>query len=86
MLPGLIRIIFYGLIALIIYQLLSFFQRISRLGRSPQPPKQVSGMMVKDEICDTYLPKEDAIKEIYQGKEFFFCSKECRQKFLETKH
>jgi len=41
--------------------------------------------MVKDEICNTYLPKEDAIKEIYQGKEYYFCSKECQQKFLESK-
>lgn len=41
--------------------------------------------MVKDEICNTYLPKEDAIKEIYQGKELYFCSKECQQKFLESK-
>jgi len=41
--------------------------------------------MVKDEICNTYLPKEDAIKEVYQGKEYYFCSNECRQKFLEQK-
>lgn len=39
--------------------------------------------MVKDEMCNTYLPQEDAIKEIYEGKEYYFCSKECKQKFLE---
>ena len=42
-------------------------------------------MMVKDEICNTYLPQEDAIKELKEGKEYFFCSKECHQKFLESK-
>jgi YHS domain-containing protein len=41
--------------------------------------------MVKDEVCNTYLPKEDAIRENIGGKEYFFCSKECRQKFLEQK-
>jgi YHS domain-containing protein len=39
--------------------------------------------MVKDEMCNTYLPQEDAIKEIYEGKEYYLCSKECQQKFLE---
>jgi len=41
--------------------------------------------MIKDEICNTYLPKEDAVKEIHEGKEYFFCSQECRRKFLESK-
>jgi YHS domain-containing protein len=41
--------------------------------------------MVKDETCNTYLPKDEAIREMYQGQEFFFCSEECRQKFLQTK-
>jgi YHS domain-containing protein len=39
--------------------------------------------MVKDEMCNTYLPQEDAIKEIYEGKEYYFCSKECKKKYLE---
>ena len=42
--------------------------------------------MVKDEICNTYLPKEEAIAAKFDGKEYFFCSKECHQKFLEQKN
>jgi YHS domain-containing protein len=41
--------------------------------------------MVKDEACNIYLPKEDAIREIIDGKEHFFCSHECRKKFLEQR-
>jgi len=41
--------------------------------------------MVKDEVCNTYLPREDAIRENWDGKEFFFCSPECRGKFLEQR-
>jgi YHS domain-containing protein len=41
--------------------------------------------MVKDEFCNTYLPKEDAIREVNKGKEYYFCSQKCRQKFLEQK-
>lgn len=51
--------------------------------KAVKPPRRPSGMMVKDEMCNTYLPKEDAIKEIFEGKEYYFCSNNCRHKFLE---
>ncbi len=41
--------------------------------------------MIKDDFCNTYLPKENAIREVYERKEYYFCSSECRQKFLEQK-
>jgi len=85
MLSGLFRILLYGLLAYIIYLFIRFYQAIKRSSKTPRFSKHPSGVMVKDEICNTYLPKEDAIKEIYEGKEHYFCSNECRQKFLETK-
>jgi YHS domain-containing protein len=41
--------------------------------------------MVKDEACLTYVPKEDALREVIDGREYFFCSKECRKKFLSDR-
>jgi len=83
MLLALIKIVLYGILAYIIYHLVRFFRVLSKAKKSSQPLKHPSGIMVKDEICNTYLPKEDALKETYQGKEYYFCSNECRQKFLE---
>lgn len=80
---GILKIILYALLAYIVYLLFRFFRALSKGSRSPRTSKLASGIMVKDKICNTYLPKEDAIKEVYEGKEYFFCSKECRQKFLE---
>jgi len=80
-----IKIILYGFLIYIIYLLVRFFRTLSRVHKTHQAPKQASGMMVKDDVCNTYLPKEDAFKEIHQGKEYFFCSNTCRQKFLEQK-
>ncbi|MGB8951458.1 MAG: YHS domain-containing protein [Candidatus Aminicenantales bacterium] len=81
-----IKLIFYFLLAYLIYQVIRFFQSLSRRSPRPQNPRpRLSGMMVKDQICNTYLPKEEAIREVFDGKEYFFCSKECRQKFLETR-
>jgi YHS domain-containing protein len=39
--------------------------------------------MVKDETCNTYLSREEAIVEKVGGKDFYFCSQECRLRFLE---
>jgi len=71
------------LIAYVIYLAYRFFKKL--ITRTPPPPHKpsLSGMMVKDEICNTYVPKEEAIREVFTGKEYFFCSKECRTKFLE---
>lgn len=85
MLRGLFRLILYAFLAYIIYLLIRFFRNLNKRSKSFGPTKRLSGMMVKDETCNTYLPKEDAIREIIEGKEYYFCSKECRQKFLEKR-
>jgi YHS domain-containing protein len=41
--------------------------------------------MVKDEVCNTYLPRDEAILEKTNGEEHYFCSQECRRKFLEQR-
>ena len=85
--PGLIKIVFYAFVAYLVFQIPRFFQAINKRSKSPssQSKKQLSGLMVQDDVCKTYLPKEEAIKEIHEGQEYFFCSQECQRKFLETK-
>ncbi len=86
MAQGFLRFILYALLAYIIYKFIQLYQVLTRKGGQRRQAKPTSGLMVKDEVCNTYLPKEDALKEIAEGKEYFFCSKECRQKFLESKN
>jgi len=85
MLQGFLRIILYALLAYIVFKFIHLYQKISQRSAAPHRPKKQSGLMVKDDVCNTYLPREEAIKEIVEGKEYFFCSKECRVKFLESK-
>jgi YHS domain-containing protein len=40
------------------------------------------GRMVKDEICGTYIPVKEAIREKRGGETRYFCSSECRDKYL----
>jgi YHS domain-containing protein len=39
--------------------------------------------MVQDPFCKTYIPKRESIKRRIGGKDFFFCNKECADKFEE---
>ncbi len=75
----------YGLLAYIIYIIVRFFSAINKPRNPVRPKQKTSGVMVKDESCNTYLPKDEAIREMYQGQDYFFCSHACRKKFLESK-
>jgi len=79
------KIILYAFLAYIVYWLYRFFKAVNKGTQSRRVSKRQSGIMVKDEMCNTYLPKEDALKANYAGKDYYFCSNECRQKFLEQK-
>jgi len=39
--------------------------------------------MVRDRVCNTFLPRSRAIVEKTGGEEHFFCSDRCRRRFLE---
>jgi uncharacterized protein len=82
-----LRLISYIILAYVIYTIVRFFGSLARTFRPPARPSQprLSGTMVKDEACGTYVPKEGAIREVIDGEERYFCSKECRQKFLEER-
>ncbi len=40
----------------------------------------ISGHLVKDPVCGTYVAENTAIR----AKDAFFCSEECRQKYLAS--
>nr|HID59329.1 YHS domain-containing protein [Desulfobacterales bacterium] len=44
---------------------------------------KIDDVMVKDPFCQTYFPKRKGIKEMIHGTEYHFCSKACRDKFME---
>ena len=80
-----LKLLAYAIMAVVIFMILRFFSALNS-GQKRQPTlKKTSGVMVKDETCDTYLPKDEAIRELYQGQEHYFCSDACRKKFLESK-
>jgi YHS domain-containing protein len=88
MFEGILRLIYFAVwayFAFIVYRFVrNIWRRISRPAPKAAKPR-LSGVMVKDEACLTYVPKEDALREVIDGREYFFCSKECRKKFLSDR-
>lgn len=70
-----------------------FWRRLQRAalqqrGRGPGreatgAPGKASGHMVRDRICQTFLPEADALRVEKDGKAHFFCSTTCRDRFLQ---
>jgi len=42
---------------------------------------QIGENMIKDPVCNTYIPESEAVKKTVKGKTYFFCSNECADKF-----
>ena len=45
--------------------------------------REIDGEMVKDPICQTYIPKAIAIRKNINGEIHYFCGDECASKFSE---
>jgi len=44
---------------------------------------QMDDVMIKDPFCEIYFPKKDGVHLRTNGKDLYFCSTECRDKFVE---
>ncbi len=84
-------LVFFALCLLLYYLLKSYFRGKSgtgggrpgyQAGRSRNnSPTPVTDQLVKDPVCGVYCAKRDAFPLIWKGKAYYFCSKECRDKF-----
>ncbi len=44
----------------------------------------VDDIMIKDPFCETYFPKRTGVHLLVDGKDLYFCSTECRDKFVAS--
>ena len=79
---GFFRLIFYAVVAYVIYKFVMFVLAPRRRQRTGARTGGQSGVMVKDEVCNTYLPREDAVLETVDGIKHYFLFQACRGAFL----
>lgn len=74
------RLLIFALLAYLLYRLLRGVLAPSLKARKSESAGAIDEM-VKDPICQTYIPMRDSQRRVIEGKEYFFCSKECAEKF-----
>ncbi len=86
-----LKIIFLAIALYGAYRLIKFITEqdekpsVARSSQDSAPPSDLpEEETVYDEICLKYIPKSLALEYEHMGKKYYFCSGECRQKFLDT--
>ena len=46
---------------------------------------EIDDVMVKDPYCEVYFPKRNGVRIRHDGEELYFCSTQCRDRFLEER-
>lgn len=79
------RLLIYVLIFFIIYQIYKA-ARVSLSGPPPRDTRQdsdvITAELVEDPVCHAYCPKDDSLRAERGGRTYYFCSEECRKKFV----
>ena len=50
-----------------------------------EPANKIDDEMVKDPYCNVYFPKRNGVHLKVDGSDLFFCSTECRDKFIASR-
>jgi len=53
-------------------------------GQSPSNQVPLSGELKKDPACGTYIAAATSIHETVGGETFYFCSRQCRDKYVAS--
>ena len=79
-------LIFIGLIYLVYRFLKSWIASSASVTQtiSTKSVDSVDDVMIKDPYCNTYFPKRNGVPFTIDGEELFFCSKECRDKYIAS--
>ena len=76
------RFVVFIFLILILYSILHFLIKDmpSARKRRDSGPEE----LVQDPCCQTYIPKRSAMKKRVGGRDLYFCSQECLNRFLES--
>ncbi len=82
--------LFSLLITILIRSAYRFFQGViegvgGERGRGGRRGAQVTGRMVKDPVCGTYVVEGRALTAVRGGRTAWFCSPECQRMWLSGK-
>jgi YHS domain-containing protein len=75
-----LRFIYLIILVYLLYRLLKGFLQQGKEYQQ-KTKSDIIDEMVQDPVCKIYVPRREAFKKTFGGKEILFCSKECAEKF-----
>ena len=72
------------------YLIYAIIRKVAQsLGLWPKAPpiisrKQEPDVLVQDPVCQTFIPRKEALKVEKDGKVYFFCSEGCLKRFRRS--
>lgn len=75
-----LRFLFYVLLAYLLYRIIRWVIP-PILKENKGDSNGTVDVMVQDLSCQTYIPLREAKKKVIRGHTYYFCSKECLEKF-----
>ena len=78
MIPMLARLVRIVVVLLLMRFVLRFIASIVK-GYQDAEHRGRATEMVRDRVCDTFLPRARALVAVVAGREEYFCSRECRE-------
>lgn len=82
---NIVKVMLLVVVVFIGYKIYKMIQRasVSSVDKFPEGPPPARGEeLVQDPLCKTYVPKSQAIVSDIHGHREYFCSLECRDKYL----
>ena len=76
-------LILFGVVYLLYRSLRSWmFPDVTQKTVSRKKAGQIDDVMIKDPYCEAYFPKRNAVHLNLNANDLYFCSKECRDKYI----
>jgi hypothetical protein len=80
-------ILLRALLVLVVLRLLGrFVVGVMQGLRETAVPARSGREMVRDRVCNTFLPRDRALTALIHGEEAHFCSAACRDRALALQH
>ena len=80
-----IRFIIFFVVGYVLYRSLKswmFPADSSSRSVSSDTAAEIDDVMIKDPFCEAYFPKRNGVHLTFGGKDLYFCSNQCKDKYL----
>ena len=79
-----IRFIILALVAYVFYRALKKWITGGGTGggRKQATGGEVDDVLIQDPVCNTYFAQRDGVHLRHEGRDLYFCSQQCRERYL----